>query len=66
MAEEMHDFYQDEDLYMYEEGSTPSLDQESFSGIPGEDENEKLMLVTKGDLERRLTATARTNQVEIE
>ena len=54
MAEEMHNFYQEEDLYTYMEGSTPSLDQASYSGIPGEDEGEKLVLVTKDELEHKL------------
>ena len=45
MAEEMHNFYQEEDLYTYIEGSTPSLSQASYSGIPGEEDG--VILVTK-------------------
>ena len=49
MAEEMHNFYQEEDLYTYIDGSTPSLDQASYSGIPGEEDG--LVLVTKQESE---------------
>jgi len=52
MADEMHNFYEEEDLYMYEEGSTPSLEQASLTGIVGED----AVLVTKDDLEQQLAA----------
>lgn len=62
MADEMHNFYEDEDLYTFEMGSTPSLDQESYSGIPGEDD---LVLVTKDNLEKRLAA-AQNNQVKLD
>ena len=39
MSEEMYRFYQDEDLdYTYIEGSTPSLDQLSYSSIPDDND----------------------------
>ena len=61
MADEMHDFYETEDFtHMYEEGSTPSMDADSYTGIPGDGD---LVLVTKHDLERRLEEAAHTNQV---
>ena len=61
MADEMHNFYEAEDFtHTYEEGSTPSFEQESYSGIPGD--GDELLLVTKDDLERRLEAVAQ-NQV---
>ncbi len=63
MAEEMHNFYQEENLHMYAEGSTPSLSQDSYTGIAGENEDERLVLVTKNDLERRLAASEHSNQV---
>ena len=59
MAEEMHQFYEEEDLYTYEEGSTPSLDQASLTGFTGENENDKLVFITKDDLDQRLAAKSR-------
>lgn len=62
MAEEMHNFYEEEDLYMYMEGSTPSLDQASYSG---EDEDEKLVLVMKDNLEHKLEASEVKKCIEL-
>lgn len=65
MADEMHNFYEEEDLYTYMEGSTPSLDQASYTGIPGEDD---LVLVTKDKVEEKLmnwqTNKVRYNHVQ--
>ena len=56
MAEEMHNFYEEEDLYTYMEGSTPSLDQASLAGFTGEDD--KIVLVTKEEIERKVAEVA--------
>ena len=62
MADEMHNFYQDEDfLGTYMEGSTPSLDQASLTGFTGD--NEKVVLVTKEEIERKLAGYQQETQV---
>ena len=61
MAEEMRRFYEEEDLYTYEEGSTPSMDKDSYDGIPGEDENGKILLVTRDRLEQSLAKSNVSN-----
>lgn len=58
MSEEMHNFYDKEDLYTYMEGSTPSLDQVSS----GEDDD--VVFVTKDEVERKV-ANIKTNEVRL-
>ncbi len=62
MAEEMANFYEEEDLYTYMEGSTPSLDQASLTGFTGEDD-EKIVLVTKEEIKRKLVGHQHATEV---
>jgi len=52
IAEEMHNFYEDED-FEYQEGSTPSLDMASMDGLTGAEDG--LMLMTNSMLTEAAT-----------